>query len=367
MKRRACLLALAGLPLARIGWAAGAAGGPPVGDGVFDPVLPGRELRFPEDEGAHPGFRTEWWYVTGWLGLPDGSPVGFQVTFFRVRTGIGEDNPSAFAPRQLILAHAAIADPELGRLRHAQRAARVGFGRAGYATGRASVWIGDWSLEQAGEGYQTSVGAGDFSYELALVPDGPPLLNGDGGFSRKAPDPHNASYYYSRPRLAVTGSLTIGGRRHQVSGRAWMDHEWSSAYLPDGADGWDWAGLNLDNGGALMAFRMRKPDGDALWASSTLQSPDGSTRHLPAEQVAFSPLWHWRSPRTGIDYPVEWGLRAGERELVLRPLMDDQELESRRSTGTIYWEGAVRVLEQGREIGRGYLEMTGYGGTIQVG
>ena len=136
MDRRAFLLALASLST----WRAGVAQAD-VETVEFAPVLPGRKLTFPVDHGAHPDFRTEWWYATGWLNLPDGTPLGFQSTFFRVRTGIGEDNPSAFAPRQLILAHAALADPRLGRLRHEQRAARVGFGRTGFETGRM-----DWRL-----------------------------------------------------------------------------------------------------------------------------------------------------------------------------------------------------------------------------
>ncbi len=362
MNRRTWLLGLSALPLARIGLAAAPQAAP-----AFDPVLPGRTLRFPEDEGAHPGFRTEWWYVTGWLDLPDSSPLGFQVTFFRVRTGIGDDNPSAFAPRQLILAHAAIADPALGHLRHAQRAARVAFDRAGYAVDHAHAWLDDWSFEQTGERYTTRVDADDFAYALALIPDGPPVLNGDQGFSRKAPDPTNASYYYSRPQLKVEGTVTLDGRSHQVGGRAWMDHEWSSAYIPEGADGWDWVGLNLHDGGAVMAFRMRTPEGGALWTGATLRAPDGDTQRFSGEEVDFSPLRQWRSPRTDITYPVAWQLRVGPRRLTLQPLMDDQELDSRRSTGTIYWEGAVRVLEDEREIGRGYLEMTGYGETIQVG
>ncbi|EXJ14888.1 lipocalin-like domain-containing protein [Imhoffiella purpurea] len=367
MHRRTCLLALAGLPLTRLLAADEPAAESTAREVVFAPVLPGRTLVFPDDEGAHPEFRTEWWYVTGWLDLPDGRPLGFQVTFFRVRTGIGEDNPSAFAPRQLILAHAAIADPELGRLRHDQRAARSGFGRAGFSTGRAGVWLGDWSFEQIGDGYRARVDAEDFGYDLAFLPDGPPLLNGQEGFSLKAPGRDNASYYYSRPQLTVEGRLTLDGHRQSVAGRAWMDHEWSSAYIPEGADGWDWVGLNLDDGGAIMAFRMRRTDGGKLWASATLRSPDGSAEHLSLEAVEFEPLRSWKSPRTGIEYPVEWRLSLGTRRFTLRPLMDDQELESRRSTGTIYWEGAMRLLENGREIGRGYLEMTGYGERIQVG
>ncbi|MBK1655048.1 lipocalin-like domain-containing protein [Allochromatium vinosum] len=371
MHRRTCLLALAGLPLTRIvaateptTVAAGTETDPAI---AFDAVLPGRVLRFPDDEGAHPGFRTEWWYVTGWLKGADDDPLGFQITFFRVRTGIGEDNPSAFAPRQLLLAHAAIADPRLGRLRHDQRAARVGFERAGYATDRTHVWLDDWSFEQSDQHYATRVNAEDFAYDLRLAFTGAPMLNGDQGFSRKAPDPHHASYYYSRPHLQVEGRLTLDGRRHAVSGRAWMDHEWSSAYSPEGADGWDWVGLNLDDGGALMAFRMRRPDGTALWAGATRRFPDGRTRSLAPEQVEWLPLRRWRSPRTGIEYPVEWSLRIGDRRYDLRPLMDDQELDSRRSTNTLYWEGAIHILEAGREIGRGYLEMTGYGDRIQVG
>ncbi|HPI62281.1 carotenoid 1,2-hydratase, partial [Zoogloea sp.] len=152
----------------------------------FAPVLPGRRLAFPADHGAHPDFRTEWWYATGWLKLPDGSPVGFQVTFFRVRTGLGEGNPSTFAPRQLILAHAAIADPRLGRLRHDERSARVGPGHAGFDTGTTRVWLGDWRFELGPKGYHARVQGADFAYQLDLQPDGPPLLQGQAGFSRKA-------------------------------------------------------------------------------------------------------------------------------------------------------------------------------------
>ncbi|MFZ4536416.1 lipocalin-like domain-containing protein [Propionivibrio sp.] len=358
MHRRAFLMALASLPAWRLNAAEAV---------EFAPVLPGRKLVFPFDHGAHPDFRTEWWYATGWLSLPDGSPLGFQSTFFRVRTGVGEHNPSAFAPRQLILAHAAIADPRLGRLRHDQRAARVGFGRAGFATGRTGVRVGDWRLEQHDERYQAEVNAADFSYSLTLAPDGPPLLNGAAGFSTKAPDPRHASYYYSRPQLKASGTVSLDGRMQAVTGQAWLDHEWSSEMLPDEAQGWDWIGLNLDDGSALMAFRLRRQDGTALWSAATFRSLGGNALVLAPEAVAFAPLRQWRSARTGINYPVEWRMRIGTRLLHLQPLIDDQELDSRRSTGAVYWEGAVRVLEDGREIGRGYLEMTGYGERIRVG
>ncbi|PKO30102.1 MAG: carotenoid 1,2-hydratase [Betaproteobacteria bacterium HGW-Betaproteobacteria-7] len=356
--RRAFLKLLASLPA----WPAGAALAVP----EFAAVIPGRPLVFPRDHGAHPEFRTEWWYATGWLALPDGRPLGFQSTFFRIRTGLGEDNPSAFAPRQLLVAHAALADPALGQLRHDQRSARSGLGRAGFSEERTQVWIGDWRFEQEGNNYRTAVRAADFAYALELRPDGPPLLNGAGGFSQKAPDPRHASYYYSRPQLAVAGTVTLAGRQQAVSGRAWLDHEWSSELLPAGAQGWDWIGINLDDGGALMAFRLRQTDGTALWAAATFRPAGGAVQVLAPESISFTPLRRWRSPRTDIDYPVEWQVRIADRSFQLRPLFDDQELDSRRSTGAVYWEGAVRLSEAGREIGRGYLEMTGYGEAIRV-
>jgi len=361
MDRRQFQLALAGL----LGGLAPAARATNVVE--FAPVRPGRPLVFPFDHGAHPAFRTEWWYVTGWLKQPDGSPLGFQTTFFRVRTGLGDANPSAFAPRQLIMAHAAVADPKLGRLRHDQRSARAGFGRAGAAEAQTRVWVGDWRLEQSPEGYRAVVQAADFAYALSLVPPSPPLLNGVDGFSAKAADPRHASYYYSRPQLAVTGTVTLSGQQTPVTGRAWLDHEWSSELLPPGAQGWDWVGLNLDDGSALMAFRMRGGTNQPLWSAATFSPAKGSARQLKPEEVVFEPLRRWTSARTGISYPVEWTLRIGSRRLHLQALFDDQELDSRRSTGAVYWEGAVRVLEGDAEIGRGYLELTGYGERIRVG
>jgi predicted secreted hydrolase len=356
MKRRHFLLALMASPLGRQALAVD-----------FAPVLAGRTLRFPADHGAHPDFRTEWWYATGWLRLPDGSPLGFQTTFFRVRTGVGEGNPSAFAPRQLVLAHAAVADPRLGRLRHGERSARVGFGHAGCAEGNTAVWVGDWRFALEGGAYRAEVKADDFAYRLTLRPDGPPLLNGAAGFSRKGPDPRQASYYYSRPRLAVSGSVSLDGREQTVAGSAWLDHEWSSELLPTEAQGWDWVGLNFADGGALMAFRLRRDDGTPLWAAATLKHVNEEVQVFKPEEVVFSPLRHWQSPRTGIAYPVAWRLTIGGRSLELAPLIDDQELDSRHTTGNVYWEGAVRVSENGRESGHGYLEMTGYGARIRIG
>jgi predicted secreted hydrolase len=342
-----------------LAWLAIAFAGPACAAG-YPPVVPGAALAFPRDHGAHPAYRTEWWYVTGWLQRADGGELGFQVTFFRVRPRTDEANPSRFAPNQILFAHAAISDPALGRLLHDERIARAGFGLAEAAEGTTDVWIDDWRLQQAGEGYRARIAARGFALELALESTRPLLLQGEAGFSRKAPEAKHASYYYSRPQLAVTGTVTREGRREQVKGRAWLDHEWSSELMPEGASGWDWVGANLADGGALMAFRMRDAAGETLWAAGTLRGADGAVRVLRPEEVAFVPLRRWRSPRTGADYPVALELRLPGRRIALAPLFDDQELDARASTGNVYWEGAVRLMEAGREIGRGYLELTGY-------
>ncbi len=326
----------------------------------FDQVVPDRPLVFPDDTGAHPGFRIEWWYITGWLGDAEGTERGFQLTFFRVGTGIGADNPSRFAPRQLILAHAAIADPASGRLRHAEAAERALEPLAGAAIGRTHVWLRDWELRLEEEGYAARVATPDFTLDLRLVPPGPPVLNGRGGFSQKTPDLAAASYYYSRPHLAVTGQLRLDGVDRPVSGQAWLDHEWSSELLSPAAAGWDWIGINLHDGGSLMAFQMRHREGGSLWTAGTLVAPGGLPRALAPGEVRFRPGRLWRSPRTGKTYPVSWELDIAGENWRLQPMMDDQELDGHRSTGVVYWEGAVRLLAGEREIGRGYLEMTGY-------
>ncbi len=325
----------------------------------FAQVVPGYRLRFPHDEGSHPDFRIEWWYITGWLESAAG-PLGFQITFFRVRPELKDANPSALTPRQILIAHAAVSDQRAGKLDHAQRAARNAFALAGADQGRMRVWVDDWVLEQRDGRYSARIAARDFALDLTLDPTQPPLLQGEQGVSRKGPRPESASYYYSLPHLDVRGVIGRLHSRQAVTGRAWLDHEWSSQYMDDRAEGWDWIGINLDDGGALMAFRMRDKQGASLWAGGTHRGADGSVRVFAPAEIRFTPRRRWRSARTGAEYPVAFLVQAGDLELALEPLMDDQENDTRASTGTIYWEGAVRARRAGRVIGRGYLELTGY-------
>ncbi|WP_126445644.1 lipocalin-like domain-containing protein [Sulfuricystis multivorans] len=334
---------------------------------AFPPVLP-RPLVFPRDHGAHPEFRTEWWYLTGWLETATAEALGVQITFFRSRTTHDPNNPSRFAPHQLMFAHAALAGPRLGHLLHDQRVSRVRRDdpAAGFSISDTELHLAGWQLARTPDDrYDARIDAAGFGFELRFSPTQPLLLQGDGGYSRKGPQPEQASHYYSQPQLAVSGTVKQGNESLSVGGRAWLDHEWSSQLLAAGAAGWDWLGINLDDGGALMAFRIRPRSGQgSLWASARLRTAAGFERSFGPTDVHFEPLGHWLSPHTGTRYPVRCQLTLGRGAEALRfaiePLLEDQELDARRSTGTVYWEGAVTLLAEGRRRGRGYLELTGY-------
>jgi predicted secreted hydrolase len=351
-------------------------------------VTPGHALAFPADFGAHPAFRTEWWYATGWLEQPDGKPLGFQVTFFRSATAHDADNPSRFAPKQLVIAHAALSDPTLGKLLHGQKIAREGFGLAWARTGNTDIRLDDWRLQRS-DGtdaakksvYETTIRSGDFALSLRMTASQPPLLQGEQGYSRKGAQAAQASYYYSEPQLVVSGSVTRAGVTQTVRGTAWLDHEWSTTALDENATGWDWTGINLADGGALMAFQIRGQGGEKLWAHATMRDASGSLTQFAANEVLFRPRRTWRSARTGASYPVAMSLQTGDLLWQLDPMQDDQELDSRLSTGAVYWEGAITVRHAvaappdaggaapptntpesttAQPVGHGYLELTGY-------
>lgn len=337
-----------------------------------------RRLVFPRDHGAHPELRTEWWYATGWLQALDAPPhqpaYGFQLTFFRSRTGLARQLNSRFAARQLLLAHGALSDLAAGRLVHAQRVARWNGDeqalRAAAALSDTRVRLGDWHFGREREVYHAALGdaTAGFAYRLQLAPTQPLLLQGEAGYSAKGPAPGEASRYYSQPQLAVTGTLRVGRQTQAVRGQAWLDHEWSEAMLPAGAVGWDWIGINLADGGALTAFRLRRADGSAVWAGGSYRARGGAVRNFAAADVRFEPLRHWHSAATGARYPVRWRVHTPVGTFEVRALLDAQELDARASTGTVYWEGLSELRAAGEpgRLGLGYLEMTGYAAPLRM-
>lgn len=324
------------------------------------PGAAGPAVRLPHDFGAHPQDRIEWWYATGSLAAGDRT-WGFQVTFFRTRTPVADDHPSRFAARELVFAHAALTDLAAGRQLHDQRMARSGFGVAGAASGRTAVTLRDWGLARAHDGvYRTRVASplAGFAFDLQLRPTQPPLLQGRDGWSRKGPS--HASHYYSEPQLAVTGALTRHGATTPVTGRAWLDHEWSPALLAADTVGWDWLGMNLDDGGALTVFQLRRADGSTAWAGGSHRPPGGAVRDFEPHEVRFTAGRTWRSPASQARYPVAWTVETPVGRFEVAARMDAQELDSRSSTGLLYWEGLSELRRDGVRVGQGYLEMTGY-------
>lgn len=373
--------------LAQAAAAAGAVALPATSHAAAPPGVSLRPLQFPADHGAHPDTRIEWWYITGWLGdaAADAATVsaaprfGFQLTFFRSRTGLGIDHPSAFAARQLILAHAALTDlrtPAQARQRHDQRIARAGLGRADAAVGDCAVALQDWQLRRennaTGSTYHATLRstAERFALDLQFATTQPLLAQGRAGWSQKGPRPEQASHYYSEPQLAARGTVQVDDQRLAVAGRAWLDHEWSNSLLGNEAVGWDWIGINLLDGSALTAFRLRRADGTAVWAGGSFRRPQdagGAARIFTADEVQFTAGRLWSSPATGARYPVEWTVTTPAGRHTLRALLDTQELDSRSSTGTVYWEGLSELRDaRGTRIGLGYLEMTGYAGRLAL-
>jgi predicted secreted hydrolase len=356
---------------------------PPLPDPREDHIQPGRPLVFPRDHGAHPGARIEWWYATGWLQatkLPDGPLFGFQLTFFRSRTGLGEALPGRFAPRQLLFAHAAVTDVAGRRHRHAGRLARwsgdEAWPEAHARRGDTAITLGPWALQRqaataaARARYTARLAAPEagFALDLQLQTTQPLLLQGDAGHSRKGPQLQQASHYYSQPQLAVLARLTLDGQARDLPGRGWLDHEWSDELLAPGAIGWDWIGINLADGGALTVFRLRSADDGVVWAGGSHRPVNGAVRNFSPDEVQFTALRSWTSPDTGARYPVHWRVQTPAGRFELRSLLDAQELDSRASTGTVYWEGLAELLDdRGTRRGLGYLEMTGRAQPLRLG
>lgn len=378
--RRLLLTGAAALPAALRAAPAGALVAPRDGgsatvrpaDGTGSVPLQPRPLVFPRDLGAHPDTRIEWWYLTGWLDASDGKSaagLGLQLTFFRLRTGIAPDNPSRFAAHQLLLAHAALADPARGALLHEERIARAGLGLAEAAVGDTRVTVDRWWLQRdpLHGGYRGRIEAAAFTLDVEALPTQPRLLQGEAGYSRKGDartGPRAASFYYSEPQLDLRARIGVDGTVVEHQGLGWLDHEWSSALLPPQAAGWDWGGYNLIDGSALTVFRVRGADPAAptLHAYACLRPPGQAPVVLAPAQVEFTPLESWTSPRTRARYPVAQRIRVGARVFDSRPLMPDQEYDARAAGGLVYWEGASTLHEAGRPVGHGYLELTGYSG-----
>jgi predicted secreted hydrolase len=325
-----------------------------------------RQLSFPQDHGPHADYQTEWWYYTGNLATADDRRFGYQLTFFRRALAPPEkrqERASSWGADQVYMAHFTLTNVAGGRFQAYERLSRGAAGLAGAQFGPFRVWLEDWRVEEIGpDRYRLYAAQDGISLELNLMDAKGPILQGDRGYSRKGPEPGNASYYYSLTRLQTDGNLQIGQDLFSVSGSSWMDHEYSTSALSAGQVGWDWFSIQLDDRSELMAFQIRREDGTVdPFSSGMYIAADGSTTPLTKEDMDIVVEGTWRSPHTGAEYPSRWKINIPSLNLTLtiNPHLADQELNVSYS----YWEGAVQVSGQrlGKAVsGNGYVELTGY-------
>ena len=332
----------------------------------YPPVKP-RRLNFPRDYGSHPEYRTEWWYLTGWLGQGP-SAMGFQLTFFRSRTQHAPDNPSRLAPIQLLFAHAAVAVAKQNVFLHANRAGRLGGTMLRAEISDTDVQFEDWHLRRVqgatGEVYVGRFTGEGFSLSFDASASQPVLLRGKNGLSSKGPEALQASHYYSRAPLSVKARVNLGKQTQGLEGKAWLDHEWSSQFLMPGAVGWDWLGINLLDGGTLMAFQIRNDKAASIYAHVDARDREGRAAKGWLG-LRWQPAGSWRA-KSLIDYPIPMDLFVGDERYRLVPLVMGQEVDARASTGGFYWEGAVSLMQGEYLLGHGYLELTGYGAHLRI-
>ncbi len=336
-----------------------------VADQGFARAIEPHTFKFPAEHAAHPAFRNEWWYVTGNVQAADGRAFGYQVTFFRTAlTPKPPRSPSAWVTHQVWMAHVALTDVQAQTHQHEQRFARGAAGLAGQADVPFKVWLEDWQIVGSNAGefpWSVTVKTADFSLNLLLTPEKNPVLQGENGLSQKSSAPGNASYYYSFTRLKTEGEIRQGTARYTVSGQSWLDREWSTSALADDQAGWDWFSLQLNDGRDLMFYRLRLKNGQTdVHSAGKWVSPDGQAETLGAQAVKLKPLRYWQAA-SGARYPIAWELELPnpQHPLTIEALVEDQLMQ----TGIItYWEGAVRILDTDSqaELGRGYLEMSGY-------
>ena len=349
----------------------------------FKRVSGTRTFSFPADHAAHPGYRTEWWYIVGNLSSEEGQEFGFQFTLFRnglrgmnVQTASDAEQRAVadLQPWQVetfYMGHAGLSDLTNQRFFSAEKFARSYADIAGDVAGEPTMWLHDWQVRWEDDAWHFHIAARGkdgtpFAYDFTARPLKDPVLRGAGGLSQKSAEPGNASWYYAQPRMDTSGTITVDGDVHAVSGLSWLDREWSTSALGPNQIGWDWFALHLDDGRDLMVYRMRLRDGTTDATShGGLTLADGSEIHLALNDMVIEPLGYWTSPATKARYPIQWRIQVPQHniDVLVSARMDAQEHRGIFS----YWEGSVRVQAMdGKHIGLGYLEMTGHGDDLQA-
>jgi predicted secreted hydrolase len=340
----------------------------------YKTALPGYRYEFPRDHFSHPEFQTEWWYYTGNLTAADGHRFGFELTFFRQGVSRDVSKTATWEVKDVYLAHLALSDLDGGQFYHAERTNRAGPQIAGVSETTRHIWNGNWSTEWKGDTQQLRAVDERFALELLLRSDKLPVIHGENGVSQKAEGLGHASHYISFTRLHTTGTVRLLGKNFQVTGFAWMDHEFFTQQLSSEQTGWDWFSIQLEDNTELMLFELRRKDGSIdPFSAGTYVDAQGRAAHLRAADFSLKATGSsWTSEVTGATYPIQWSISVPglDLELAVSTRLKAQELSSSNKFSPSYWEGAVQL--QGRRNGSamrgvGYLEMTGYDRPVSFG
>lgn len=323
------------------------------------------EFVFPDDHGAHPEFRNEWWYFTGNLYDEDGRRFGYQMTIFRIAISPTDfERESEWATNQIYMAHFTVTDVESGKFYCFEKFNRGALGLAGFAEDGFRLNVEDWYISGTGDGdfpWQLYAEKDDITLSIEVNPQKGIVFQGDNGLSSKSVDGSSASYYYSVTRMETEGYIEIDGERFNVSGNSWLDREWSTSALSQDQAGWDWFSIQLDDGTDIVYFQLRYKDGSPYpYNEGLIVDAEGNTVTLGTGDIKLTVLEIWQSPLGGV-YPVKWQAEITSlgRTFIISAVFPEQELD----LSTRYWEGAVNIYnnENPEEaVGVGYLEMTGY-------
>lgn len=340
---------------------------PPIIAQTLPPLDP---LNLPRDHAAHLDSRVEWWSLKGELRPPGGKGMGFHLAFIRSQVESAQESKSRFAPRHVIAARASLSDLGKAQQWHDQRVARMGFGLADMAEGDLRIVLHDWALQRSGTAsanvFTGRIVAKDFQLDLRCQQTGVPLVGGEGGVLHRDPLLGYPTRYYAMAQLKVEGQVVASkAGRQAVSGKAWLDHGWGRRMMAPDAVGSDWFCINMNDGGALMVFRMRRSDGTSAWAGAALRRAGQPDKVFQIEEIRLAAGKTWRSPGSGAVYPVEWRIDLAGMRYTVRARMHEQEVDGGNEIGDVFWEGLSDLMDaQGKVVGTGYLEMTGYAAEI---
>ena len=326
-------------------------------------VVQGKALRFPQDHLAHDDFKIEWWYLTANLSTATGEDVGVQWTQFRIGltppTSLQGQAKNSWSTNQLYMAHAAVTTKSEHLI--AEKWSRGHPQLAGVDAQPFKVHLQNWQwLSQSERLFPATLNVSGeaFSYQLQLNSQQPLQLQGEQGYSSKSADQSVASYYYSQPFIDVTGQITRHGITEEVTGKAWLDREWSSQFLSKAQQGWDWFSLRLEDNSTLMVFRLRGQTDQDHFYSARRMFADGSGRNINSKDnpgdISMKPT-QWQQTALG-NHPIAWRIRINSEaiDITTQALNPNSDM----LVSTSYWEGPITI--SGSHQGQGYMELTGY-------